>query len=66
MKTLIALSTALLLAFTAPAYAGNNPEPVNKNNRHTMMTKKKKHKKNGKKLFGKRERGKATCDGMVN
>lgn len=67
MKTLIALSTALLLAFTAPAYAGDKPVPVSKNNRHSMMTKRKKHKKpGGKKLFGKRERGKATCDGMVN
>lgn len=67
MKTLIALSTALLLAFTAPAYAGNKPEPVNKSNRHSMMTKKKKHKKPGKKkLFGNRERGKASCEGMVN
>lgn len=49
MKTLIALATALLLSFTVPAYAGTNPEPVNKNDRHSMMTKKKKHKKHHKK-----------------
>jgi hypothetical protein len=47
MKTLIALSAALLLSFTAPAYAGN--VPVNKKDRQHMMTKKKKHKKPGKK-----------------
>lgn len=49
MKTLIALSTALLLSFTVPAYAGSNPEPVKKHQRHDMMTKKKKHKKHNKK-----------------
>jgi predicted secreted Zn-dependent protease len=49
MKTLITLSTALLLSFVAPAYAANGPTPVNKSDRQTMMTKKKKHKKHGKK-----------------
>lgn len=49
MKTLIALSTALMLSFVAPAYAANGPTPVSKGDRHEMMTKKKKHKKHGKK-----------------
>lgn len=65
MKTLIALSTALLLSFVAPeAYAGN-PDPVNKGNRHHMMTKKKKHKKNKKNKKTTRSRRNKGCD-MVN
>lgn len=45
MKTLIALSAALMLSFTVPAYAADRPEPVRKGDRHFMMTKKKKNKK---------------------
>lgn len=61
MKTLIALSAALLLAFTAPVHAGN--VPVKKKHRQEMMTKKKKPNKTGKKKSH-RSRGKG-CD-MVN
>jgi hypothetical protein len=49
MKTLITLTTVLMLSFVAPAYAGHGPTPVSKSDRHAMMTKKKKHKKPGKK-----------------
>jgi hypothetical protein len=62
MKTLIALSTALLLSFVAPAYAGNGPTPVSKGNRHAMMTKKKKHKKPGKKKRKMSRRNSKGCD----
>jgi len=44
MKTLIALSTALLLLVGAPVYASGKP-PVNQKDRHAMIFKKKKHKK---------------------
>lgn len=64
MKTLIALSTALLLSFVAPAYAGANPEPVTKHHRHKMMTKKKKHKKHNNKKGMTRGRKGKSC-GMV-
>lgn len=44
MKTIIAISTALLLFAGAPIYAAGNP-PVNKKDRHAVIFKKKKHKK---------------------
>jgi len=44
MKTFIAILTALLLLVGAPVYAAGKP-PVNQKDRHTMIFKKKKHKK---------------------
>lgn len=66
MKTIIALSAALLLSFAAPAYASNGPTPVSKKDQHEMMTKKKKNKKHNKKKNRKlRLRGEKTCEGLV-
>lgn len=67
MKTIITLSTALLLSFVAPAYASSDPGPLSKKDRNEMMTKKKKNKKNKKgfRLFH-RDRDSKTCAGMVN
>lgn len=62
MKTIIALTTALLLSFVAPVSAAG-PTPVSKKDRHEMMTKKKKNKKH--KLFKnkmKRKRGHRDCN----
>jgi len=64
MKILIALSTAMLLSFTAPVYAGSNPDPVNRNHRHEMMTKKKKNKKHNKKKGMSRSRKDKGCPGV--
>lgn len=65
MKTLIALSAAMLLAFTVPAYAGSNPEPVKDYKRHDMMTKKKKkNKKHNKKKGMSRGRKEKGCPGV--
>ena len=44
MKTIVAITTALLLFVGAPVYAAGNP-PVNKKDRHAVIFKKKKHKK---------------------
>ena len=64
MKTIIALAAAFLLSLGTSAYAGNGKEPVNKKNRHEMMTKKKKNKKNKKKARTKRVRkGHGSCNG---
>jgi hypothetical protein len=64
MKTIISLATAFFLLLGTSAYAGNGPEPVNKKNRHEMMTKKKKHKKNKKKMRNKKVRkGHGSCNG---
>jgi hypothetical protein len=64
MKSLIALSAALLMSFTVPAFAASNPDPVNINHRHDMMTKKKKNKKHNKKKGMSRSRKEHACPGV--